>query len=61
MEKQIQNNTIQASAKLPPELFEWEKLPVEERKRRVKIRMQNLGKYKALVIIKNPKLRGEYA
>ena len=42
-----------------PELFSWEQLPVEERKRRVEIRMKNLGKYKGLVFINDPKLRGE--
>lgn len=37
---------------------EWEDLPVEERKRRVAIRMANLGKYKGLVEIMDPRLLG---
>lgn len=37
---------------------DWEKLPIEERKRRVKIRMSNLGKYKDSVIIKDNNLYG---
>lgn len=37
---------------------EWENLPIEERKRRVAIRMANLGKYKGLVEIKDPRLLG---
>lgn len=58
--KQLHNPSIAQSAVKPPmELFDWEKLSVEERKRRVKIRMQNLGIYKDIVIIKSPKLRGE--
>ena len=60
-EQQNNANTSKATEKVPLELFDWEKLPVEERKRRVKIRMQNLGTYKGLVIINNPKLRGEYS
>lgn len=36
-------------------IFEnWEQLPVEERKRRVKVRMSNAGKYKGTLIIKDP-------
>lgn len=59
MEMQLTNNITHYTEKVPIESFDWEKLSVEERKRRVKIRMQNLGKYKGLVVFNNPKLRGE--
>lgn len=36
----------------------WESLSVEERKRRVNIRMKNLGKYKGVLVVKDPKLIG---
>ena len=39
--------------------YNWEKLPLEERKRRVQVRKQNLGMYKDVVVINSPKLRGE--
>jgi len=39
--------------------YSWEALPLEERKRMVKIRMQNLGMYKGLVEVKSAKLRGD--
>ena len=58
-EQQNNANASKAAEKVHVELFDWEKLPVEERKRRVKIRMQNIGIYKDIVIIKSPKLRGE--
>ena len=53
----ISNKNVHFTEKIPIETFDWEKLTVEERKRRVKIRMQNLGKYKGFVVFNNPKLR----
>lgn len=38
--------------------YNWEALPLEERKRRVGIRMKNLGMFKDVIIVKNPKLHG---
>ena len=59
MEMQLSNNKTCISGKTPVKTFEWEKLSVEERKRRVKMRMQNLGKYKGFVVFNNPKLTAE--
>lgn len=39
--------------------YNWESLSVEERKKRVEIRMQNLGKYKDSIIVNDPRLRGD--
>ena len=39
--------------------YNWETLPVEERKKRVKMRTDNYGLFKDAVVINNPKLRGE--
>lgn len=39
--------------------YNWEALPLEERKRRVRMRKSNMGMFKDIVIINNPKLRGE--
>ena len=55
----LTDNKTQTTPKASVESFDWEKLSIEERKERVKIRMQNLGKYKGQVIFNNPKLRGE--
>ena len=46
----MMNNTVQ---------YNWESLPLEERKKRVAIRKQNLGMYKDVLVINNPKLRGD--
>ena len=56
---QVSNNRTYCSEKTPIKTFEWEKLSIEERKRRVKMRMQNLGKYKGLVVFNNPNLTAE--
>lgn len=39
--------------------YNWEALPLEERKKRVKLRKKHFGMFKDIVIIKAPKLRGE--
>lgn len=59
MEIQPISNKAHCTANVTVETFDWEKLSVEERKERVKIRMQNLGKYRGCVVFNNPKLRGE--
>ena len=39
--------------------FNWEALSLEERKRRVRMRKKNYGLFKDIVVVNNPKLRGE--
>ena len=39
--------------------YNWESLPLEERKKRVELRKKNLGMFKDIVTINDPKLRGE--
>jgi len=61
----MKNNSLHDKSKVTalelrsPESHQWESSSVRERKRGVKVRMHNMGKYKGVVTIQNPKLGEE--